>query len=232
MIKLIQQNNRLIGSLDDIQALSCKKGARVLVVSDTHGNYKTFKRIITEFGKTCDGLILCGDCYADITALILEARADSNLQALIPSVIAFVQGNGDPSRYPMGFTIKADCKDEEKEFDFSKSLYFPQKQILCVNNHDILITHGHNEHIYSGLEQLYFKAQENFCKVVCYGHSHYPSNDYNKECTLINPGSCSLPRGGQPASFAILTAEDKFVDVAFIKIMENGFSLFNPVRFA
>ena len=130
MITLIQQKNRLIGSLDDIQALSCKKSARVLVISDTHGNYKTFKRIITEFGKSCDGLILCGDCYADITALILEARADSNLQALIPSVIAFVQGNGDPSRYPMGFTIKADCKEEEKEFDFSKSLYFPQKQIL------------------------------------------------------------------------------------------------------
>ena len=40
MIKLIQQNNRLIGSLDDIQALSCKKGARVLVVSDTYGIWK------------------------------------------------------------------------------------------------------------------------------------------------------------------------------------------------
>ncbi|GAB4274562.1 MAG: metallophosphoesterase [Candidatus Rifleibacteriota bacterium] len=45
-------------------------------------------------------------------------------------------------------------------------------------------------------------------KVLVYGHTHIPLINDEGDLLVINPGSPSLPRGGLPASVAILTIEN------------------------
>ena len=99
MIEIIENENRLIGSLQAIEELSKKESARIIVLSDSHGNTEIFKNIVLRYGKDCDALIFCGDGASDLAHLLEEAEESEELRSSIPPVIAFVQGNCDPSSY-------------------------------------------------------------------------------------------------------------------------------------
>ena len=105
MNSLLQQKDYLIGSKKDIQALKSKDHARVLVVSDVHGKSSILLNIVKQFGKSCDALVLCGDCIYDLAELLEQGSENKDFCQLIPPIIGFVQGNGDPSTFPVSFDI-------------------------------------------------------------------------------------------------------------------------------
>lgn len=220
MIELKQTVHNLIGSPKDIKALENKASARLLVISDSHGKFQVLKDIITQYGPECDALVFCGDGSIDLLMILDEAASDKKLREKIPSVIAFARGNGDSSRYNVGFS--------------KTEINVPERQILCANHTNFLIVHGHNEGINWGFENCGFTAQMENCKRIFYGHTHVTKETRINEYTFVNPGSCALPRCGQPQCFAIATVDQKFVDIAHIKINRSGedlkkYSLFTPI---
>lgn len=224
MIELIENPNRLIGSPLAIEALASKNSARIILISDSHGNSEIFKNIVLQFGKTCDALAFCGDGSSDLAHLLEDAGASEEIREAIPPVVAFVQGNCDPSNY-----ILMPGKSPEKRL--------PTFQILTAAGKSIYICHGHNEDVNFTLFPLAMRAQAEECAVAVYGHTHLPDNtiEPRHKIRIINPGSCCRPRGSFPASFAILTITDKVIDPAFISINEPfsrtpEFKVFTPLR--
>ncbi len=147
-----------------------------------------------------------------------KAKSDEKLASRVPPVSAAVHGNCDPSTYPLD----------------KGTLYFSEMIELKVNGRGILITHGHNQGVDWGVETLGLEMQVSECNTAFYGHTHVAREDNFKNFKIVNPGSCSRPRGGQPAGFAIATVEKTFVDIAFIKMEmdSNGqtkCSIWNPM---
>ncbi|MBO7187500.1 MAG: YfcE family phosphodiesterase [Clostridia bacterium] len=85
------------------------------------------------------------------------------------------------------------------------SLKYPQKVVAVLGNCDgghgdkileiegvkIMLTHGHDYGVKSGLINLYYKACEIGAKVVFYGHTHQSNVTKEGGVTLINPGALS-----------------------------------------
>lgn len=216
MIELLQQTSGLIGSLEDIKALSQKDHARILAISDSHGSYRIFAKIIKEFGSKCDALIFAGDGARDLAEILEEANEREDFRKCLPPVIAFVRGNNDPNTIPVSYDIGK--YNLEARTLLKGSVIIPYSQSLNVNGHNILITHGHLQNIEYSYEPISEIAKEKACKTVIYGHTHFPQNLDAIDIRLINPGSISRPRGGMPATFAILTVEKTFINTAFLKI--------------
>lgn len=217
--KIIQKTHQLIGTESAIDELAKKNHARLLVISDSHANYAVLKKIVLDYGKTCDALVFCGDGIGDLVHLMNEASENEDVKNCIPSVIAFARGNGDPSSYPL---------------NMQDSIQVPNSQILTANGRKFLIVHGHREGIDFGMENLGLEMQIADCSVAFYGHSHIAREESIDNYKFVNPGSCSRPRGGQPQSFAIATVEKTFVDIAFLKLETSfddtqKFVLWNPI---
>jgi len=240
MIKLIQHTNLLIGEDQAISELAKKDNARLILISDIHGNYNVLKQIILQYGNTCDGLVFSGDGISDLATLLREAKNNIELNNCVPPVIAFVRGNGDPGYFPMDFAINKSSKNvlQNQAASGNNKFYpleIPQFQILEAAGKKIYITHGHHEGVYFSLLQLSLKAQMHECNCAIYGHTHIPMDvTTDSRIKLVNPGSCSLPRGGMPPSFAILTITPTVIDTAFIKLTNTEssgfeFKIFTPV---
>lgn len=226
MLELIQKNNGLIGSDQAINALEKKDSARILVISDSHGYPNTLFNILIQYSPNCDALFFMGDGLGDIANILEKAHSDENFRQILPSVFAFVQGNNDSATFPISFEIKKNSNDK------FHSIYAPQKQIVKVNNKNLVLVHGHRQSVYYGNVSLLEEAEFSDAKAVFFGHTHIPFEEKTKNVYLINPGSCSLPRGGNPPSFAISTIEKGFIDTAFISISKKNndfdYSLFTP----
>lgn len=207
MIKIEQTEHELIGSKDDIEALSKKESARILCISDSHGNIKLYEKLISRYGKDCDALIFCGDGFRDLIQLLYMADENPEFKEIFPAVVAFVQGNNDSSSCYItpDFLLKA-----------------PKNQILNACGKNIYISHGHREGVVFGFENLGFEAQLSDAKIILYGHTHVPSNQTIGDYRFINPGSITFPRGYQHyPSFAILTIQGRNIDTAFIEILDS-----------
>lgn len=229
MNNLTQNNNFLIGSEEAINELACKPTARILCVSDSHGNSIVFKNIIEKIGSDCNALVFCGDGASDIAALIDFAGQDSDFREKLPAVIAFVQGNCDPSSFPIFSENFTGIVNNENSIT-KRQILIPPRQILTAANKKIMIVHGNNQGIEWGMEKLAQETQFSECQISLYGHSHIAKENRFNEFRFINPGSCSRPRGGLPPSCAILTITEDFIDTAFIKIDRNGgTSTFTPL---
>lgn len=225
MLELTQNENNLIGSSAAIRALAEKDHARILVISDSHGNFRIMEKIFKQYGPGCDGFIFCGDGARDIAEILELANEDESFREVLPSVFAIVRGNGDPEIYPVSYEIG---KDNPAAREYPKgSVLIPYDQTLTVNGHKFFICHGHYQGVDYGRNDLTFEAGGYGCNTAFYGHTHVARQEILRNCTCINPGSCSRPRGGQSASFAIVTVEKTFIDTAFIKA--DGFRIWQPL---
>ena len=231
MITLQQNSDYIIGSQTDIMALTQKEQARILTISDSHGDWRGLMRIVKQFGPTCDALVITGDCWRDLAELLELANEDSSVCEVIPPVLGFVRGNGDPSYFAVSYDIG---KNNSNARTLPKgSVLMPPSLVLTVNGQQILFVHGHMEGVDFGYNKLGLDAKIQGIHVAVHGHTHVPAFVQRGDFTFINPGSISRPRGGSPASFAILTVEKTFVDAAFLRIKdcmgdEGSFELFSP----
>jgi len=231
MIELSQNSNYLIGSQADIAALAAKEHARILTISDSHGDWRGLMRIVKQFGPTCDALVITGDCWRDLEELLELADEDPSVRQVIPPVLGFVRGNGDPSYFAISYDIG---KNNANARTLPKgSVIMPDKLVLTANGQQILFVHGHIEGVDYGYNKLGLDSKMLGLHYAVHGHTHIPHFEQHGDFTFINPGSISRPRGGSPASFAILTVEKTFIDAAFLRINdpmgeESSYTLYNP----
>ena len=186
MLQLTQNSNYIIGSPDAIEALKTKKQARLLTVSDCHGQWRGLVRIIKQFGKTCDALLLLGDCWRDLQELLELANENKDLKALLPPVIAFVRGNGDPSNFPVSYDIgraNPNARTLPKG-----TVLVPDQLLLEANGHKILMVHGHLQGVDYGYNKLGLDAKLQGASTALHGHTHIPVCEQRDSCIAVRIG--------------------------------------------
>lgn len=223
MIELVQQNDFALGNPEKIKGLAKSSSAKILVVSDSHGKPWIFKSILYNFGKKADALFFCGDGMPDLVSILEESVSDPELAECIPEILYFVHGNGDNST----IQLLADKRIV---------LQVPREIEAVVSEKKIFMTHGHSYNVYFGTKDLIAAGKERNADLIFYGHTHLSSIQKKKisekEMIVLNPGSCSLPRGGMPNSCALVTIAHGKIKADFyeIKFDDDGNILFKPFR--
>ncbi|WP_129595985.1 metallophosphoesterase [Anaerophilus nitritogenes] len=95
--------------------------------------------------------------------------------------------------------VKGNCDREDEE----------SEMVLELEDHRLFITHGHEYGVKMNLNRIYYKALELGCNVVLFGHTHSPIIDQIDDVFIMNPGSISLPRGGQNSSYGIIEIDEE-----------------------
>lgn len=236
MNALIQQANGLIGSEEAIQELADKPRVRLLVVSDSHGEYEVFQKIVEDFGPDSDALVFCGDGACDILELITEARNNSRLQAVIPPVIAFVRGNGDAPLYRVAFDPEEEARslEDPSQPPILKQLSVPDRIGFTAAGRTVFAVHGHHHNVDWGVDTLSMIAGTNDADIIFYGHTHRPYREEAEGSLILNPGSCSRPRGTPFTSFASVTfpgSTERF-ETEYFTIDKNIFGMMTFTPFS
>lgn len=196
-----QLDSHFFGSQTALEALAGKEKARLLVISDSHGSSSVLYAILQQYAGTIDGLCFCGDGAQDLVSLFEDALSGKNglSPGLLPPVAALVRGNGDSSTAWF-------CRDDGSPSGPTVTQAFiPPELVLTAARKRILLTHGHRYDVYYSSQQLYEAAREQQADFVFFGHTHIANVQDKAGITLLNPGSCSRPRGGQPHTFALVT---------------------------
>lgn len=199
MIELVQQKNLAIGSEEAVKSLQTKELAKMLVISDSHGNPHILQSIISSFGDSCDGIAFCGDGLLDLVEPLELSFFDEDFATHFPPVLYFVRGNGDNSTATI-FTDKR------------IPITVPEFQEFTVANKKIFLTHGHRYNVYYGIKDLRAETISRNCDIVWYGHTHVPNSqrshvtkgNQDNFLGILNPGSFAQARGGMPNTFAIV----------------------------
>ena len=198
----------LLGTQEAIDSLANKDKARLLVVSDSHGNFSILRNIVEEFGKECDGMVFCGDGMEDISRLV-------EISDSVPPVLGVVEGNNDPDSYTVN----------------GEKIRVPLSCSLIAAGHNIFFTHGHRFSLYEGLGGIKEVATSIGCTAVFFGHTHVGFSALTSgNVFVLNPGSCSRPRQCQPPSFAIvdIDREKEHYDAVFYKAIPGERKTFIP----
>lgn len=230
MNSLLQTASLLIGSEEAITELSQKENAVILAVSDSHGQPERLKQILLAFGESADLLTFSGDGAEDLLMLLEASKKNRKLAKVIPPVIAMAQGNGDEDLYPVSFN-PSDNSEKKENWQIS----IPKIITVKAAGMNILVTHGHLFGVYAGTSDLEKQAAAENADLVLYGHSHISARYDNDTNSIINPGSCSLPRRGLPPSCAVIKipGEQERISCTFYEMkisLSEGFSFvpFSP----
>ena len=68
------------------------------------------------------------------------------------------------------------------------------ERIIELDGKKILITHGHMYNVKYSYQNLYYRAKENECDYVFFGHTHEKALFNHDGITFINPGSLKYGR--------------------------------------
>lgn len=194
-----QTKSFLIGSQNDVDALSKKENATILVFSDSHGSENNAKFILERFASECDMIVFCGDGIYEITSLLEQIKKNKKLSKQFPSVVAIVQGNGDDNEYAVDFNLSENEDDDENYL-----LQIAHELNIKIAGMNVFITHGALYGVYYGLDDLEKQAELLNADLVLYGHTHIADRTDIAQTSFINPGSCTLPRRGLPPSCAVI----------------------------
>lgn len=212
MITLKQTERCLLGAKRDIDSLAEKENARILVLSDSHGQRELFRLIVEKAGPSCDALVFCGDGAGDFVSCMDDAANDEAFAELVPPVAAFVEGNGDADRFPVRFNPAG-----KKSSDVFYELIIPKRQILQAAGHVIYAVHGHEQGAYYGTDALERECEAAGADIALYGHTHIAA-EIRRSVYIVNPGSISYPRSLTPPSFAVLELDGKNSNAVFYRI--------------
>lgn len=217
MNALVQQECLLLGSEEAIEELENKESARLLVLADSHGEYKLVESIIKEFGPECDAVLFCGDGNEEFAACVENAIYDEDLKAALPPVLATVRGNCDEEAYFI--------RKEDEENVASVPMQLSERQIFKVANRNVFMVHGHRHGVDLGIETLSAAASALDADMIFFGHTHRPFRCENEATLMLNPGSISRPRGGFAPTFAFVSfpGEAERYSVEFFTVVEPLF---------
>ena len=215
MNKLLQFDDGILASSEAIEQLKNQENAKILVISDSHGNINYVKEIITKLGSGGDCLIFTGDGIFDFLGAFESIQKDKKSKDVIPSVVVFVRGNGDSTGVACSLNNK-------------KVLRIPSKVKISIGGKKFFIVHGNGHGVYYGTSMLEAEAELEECNVAVFGHTHIPFEELHN-VYLMNPGSCSCPRGKSVKSVGIIEVLGVNINTIFYRIEDNfGFVKFTP----
>ena len=173
---------------------------KLMIASDIHGSAHWCRRLLEAFdAEGADRLLLLGD-------LLYHGPRNPLPEEYAPMKVAELLN----ARRGEIFCVRGNCDSEVDQMLISYPM-MSDYSMIWVEEKSFFLTHGH----------LWDPAKLppiGMGEIFVYGHTHLP--DLRKlECgvTVLNPGSISLPKGGNPPSFG--TYEN---GVLRILNLENG----------
>lgn len=159
---------------------------KYMFASDIHGSAYYCRRLLEEYQKSgAERLILLGDL------LYHGPRNDLPKEYAPKEVIAMLNGIRDEI-----YTVRGNCEAEVDQM----VLEFPvlaDYAVLVLNGKTFFATHGH---IFNQDHMPPMKKGD----VLVHGHTHILKTVKFDERYILNPGSVSIPKGGNPATYAVL----------------------------
>ena len=159
---------------------------KLMIASDIHGSAYYCEKMIEAYKREkADKLLLLGDL------LYHGPRNDLPKEYAPKQVIPMLNAMKDKI-----YAVRGNCEAEVDQM----VLEFPVMADYCILSIDgktLYATHGH---VYN---------QNNLpplCKgdILIHGHTHVLKAEKREGYTLLNPGSVSIPKEGNPPSYAIL----------------------------
>lgn len=154
--------------------------------SDIHGSAWYCSRMLERYKESgADRLILLGDI------LYHGPRNDLPKEYAPKEVIAML----NPLRDQI-YAVRGNCDTEVDQM----VLEFPilaDYAVLVLDGKTFYATHGH---VYNQDNLPPVKAGD----ILVHGHTHLLKAERCGEITVLNPGSVSIPKGGNPNSYAML----------------------------
>jgi len=183
----------MLATKEELTELDNLESAKLLVISDSHGDHSILNYAVENYGRGCDALLFLGDGISDLFSIIESNYHVPKDISIIPTVVAFVRGNGDDCVYPL-FT------DETHRIDI------PENEIISVCGKKLFLTHGHRFGVYYSRDTLLDYVRSHGCSAGLFGHTHVPYQErFDDDVLLFNPGSCARPRNYSDKSCAVLT---------------------------
>ncbi|MDD6468083.1 MAG: phosphodiesterase [Erysipelotrichaceae bacterium] len=154
------------------------------VISDIHGSSYYLKLALECYhANKYDGILLLGD--------VLYHGPRNPLPKEYDTTIVYTKLNELKEEI---IAIRGNCDSEVDQMVLQYPMMETSK-IIQLGNRTVLLTHGHVDSV----------IQRSDSDCVLSGHTHIPTADYIDQCYYLNPGSISLPKGGYPPSYGILT---------------------------
>ncbi|MDI3361090.1 phosphodiesterase [Lelliottia sp. V89_10] len=159
---------------------------KLMFASDIHGSLPATERVLSRFVESgAQWLIILGDVlnHGPRNALpegYAPAQVAEKLNQYADKIIA-VRGN---------------CDSEVDQMLLHFPITAPWQQVLLENTR-LFLTHGH----LFGPENLPPLATGD---VLVYGHTHIPVAALHGDIVHFNPGSVSIPKGGNAPSYGLL----------------------------
>ncbi len=159
---------------------------KIGLVSDTHGDVEAWEKATSLF-EGCDYILHAGDhFYNGAFNPVLPSYYPKNLVEMMNS-----------SPIPI-LHAKGNCDSEVDDFALDAPIV---PFILArLGDWDFLVIHGHQDKE----EDLAELGSSYRAHVVVRGHTHLPGVKRYGSLLLVNPGSISIPMGGNPASAGLL----------------------------
>lgn len=144
--------------------------------------------------------IVLSDSHNNVSACEAAIAASGKLDLIIHlGDIARDTDYLEAMYYPVRFASVLGNNDFLRQGDYERVIEF--------DGHKIFICHGHTLGVRTGTDRLEAMARQKGCEAALFGHTHQSCLRKSDDGFLIlNPGSVSQSRGGNP-SFAILETE-------------------------
>ena len=161
---------------------------KFLIASDIHGSAYWAERLMSAIeAEQPDRIILLGDL------LYHGPRNDLPRDYAPKRVIPLLNDLAKSGRV---IAVRGNCDSEVDQMLLHFPITAPWQQVL-LEKQRLFLTHGH----LFGPENLPALNQND---VLVYGHTHLPVAEQRGEIFHFNPGSVSIPKGGNPASYGML----------------------------
>lgn len=86
-------------------------------------------------------------------------------------------------------------------------------RLLTIENHTIMLCHGHQYHVKDSYLSLEYAALEKGADIVLFGHTHKIHYDCHNGLWILNPGSISRPYYSSSGSYGILKIDGEKVSI-------------------
>ena len=166
---------------------------RIIVLADSHGAGGAVMKIVERNIYTADLFIHLGD-GADDTWGVLQEYPEIKL--------AVLRGNCDRG-------------NELPDSRVIETVMGPGDKIV-----KIAAVHGHLHNADHGTGELLKFAKENDCSIMLFAHTHCRHDEQEDGVLILNPGSCSLPRDGNPPSYVYIDITEWGIISGIVDLVE------------
>ncbi len=159
---------------------------KLLIASDIHGDIACAEELIGIFKeKNCHKILLLGD-------LLYHGPRNDLPKNYDPKLVVQLLNNYKEHI----LAVRGNCDTEVDQM----VLEFPilaEYIYLLLDGRSIIATHGHNIN-----KDTSFPFREG--DILLHGHTHLlAAEHFGNDCIYLNPGSVSLPKGGNPRTYMI-----------------------------